>query len=172
MDFLRKLFGKEQSIVQSSSVPPQVARLILKMSDSDPLVRMDAVKELGNLRNSRAFEVLVKVYDNKSEMGGIREAALDGIWGIKPQWLPDIRGVEIVEECVGQLVALYDKTPKGEGFIAHSASAKPVEQIGERLDNAGGFDLMVLAHRRFRQQRPRAARNLEYVWDGVGSWQG
>jgi len=173
MDFLHKFFGKEKSAAQSksSSIPPQVARLMPKMKDSDPLVRMEAVKALGKMNHPTVLDVLEKVYENKGEMGGIREAALDGIERINPKWQPNISGAEILEQSVSQLVALYDQTKGGEGYLAHSVDSEPVREIGQRLYELGRHDLMVLAHRRFKKQRPNAARNLEFVWDGIGAWE-
>lgn len=175
MDFLRNLFSKKQPAPPAKGVaklPPKVERLAAKLSDENDLTRLDAVKEIGNLRDPRAFEVLLKVYENDGEMDGIREAARDAIWQINPKWLPSIPGVEIVEECVSQLINLYDKTPSGEGFVAHTVSAQSIQQIGEKLNEAGGFQLMVLAHGRFKRQRPKVARNLEFAWSGIGDWEG
>jgi HEAT repeat protein len=70
------------------------------------------------------------------------------------------------------LVACYDRTPGGEGFLKGSYGARDVEDIGRRLDISGGFQLMLDVHALFAQRRPRAARNLEMVWDGVGQWLG
>ncbi len=164
-------FGKNR-LRPAIAPSDMVAALTQRLSDTDSLRRMDAVTELAGSSDPRAATALVQVYENEKEMGGIREAALDGIWRTKPDWLPTISGVEIVQGCVTELVSLYDRSRNGEGFITHSTASKPARDIGQTLHEAGGFQLMVLAHRRFRQQRPRASRNLEHVWDGVGSWQG
>ncbi len=71
-----------------------------------------------------------------------------------------------------KLVELYDSSPRGEGFITHSSSAEPVRRIGEDLNRIDGMDAMLLAHSLFAKARPQAARNLEMVWDGIGSWNG
>ncbi len=31
---------------------------------------------------------------------------------------------------------------------------------------------MLEAHKMFAAERPRMARNLEIIWDGIGTWQG
>jgi hypothetical protein len=152
-------------------LPDSMSRLAAKLNDPDMLVRYDAVVEIGNLKDPRSFDLLLDVYMNKKEMDGTREAARDAIWKFDPNWVPNLQGIEILDECVNQLISLYDQTPKGEGFITHSNSAQTVEQIGEKLNEAGGFSLMVLAHGRFKNERPKAARNLEFVWEGIGKWQ-
>jgi hypothetical protein len=55
-----------------------------------------------------------------------------------------------------------------------SPSAEPVKEIGRKLNEAGGKDLMLRAHAIFSANAPGPglARNLEMVWDGVGSWRG
>ena len=153
-------------------MPNNIKRLVAKLKNQDSIIRLDAIEELGNLKDHRLFDIFLKVYENKEEMAGIREAARDAIWKFDPKWLPNIQGVEILEKFISKLISLYDKTPNGEGFRAHSTSARPVEKLGEKLNEKGGINLMVLAHGLFKLHRPKAARNLEFVWDGVGYWQG
>jgi hypothetical protein len=74
--------------------------------------------------------------------------------------------------AVDRLVALYDESPRGEGFITGSGQAEPVRNVGSQLNDLGGFRLMREAHALFAEKRPRAARNLEMVWGGIGSWGG
>ena len=47
-----------------------------------------------------------------------------------------------------------------------------MRRIGSILHEMGGMDEMLEAHARFKMLRPRAARNLEMMWDGIGSWRG
>lgn len=75
-------------------------------------------------------------------------------------------------KAVDMLVNLYDKSPNGEGFVTVSREAEPVREIGKELDELGGFKLMQEVHALFAQIRPRAARNLEMVWNGIGGWLG
>jgi hypothetical protein len=56
-----------------------------------------------------------------------------------------------------------DRTRRTDRLIRLSA---------ERLFESGGFELMKEAHALFAGERPRMARNLEMVWDGVGTWGG
>jgi hypothetical protein len=77
-------------------------------------------------------------------------------------------------EAVGLLISIYDRTPRGEGFLTsdYSKEAENVRRIGSILHEMGGMDEMLEAHARFKMLRPRAARNLEMMWDGIGSWRG
>jgi hypothetical protein len=77
-----------------------------------------------------------------------------------------------LNSLVDQLVALYDKSPRGEGFLTDSVESQPVREIGKKLDELGGKELMLKVHTRFAQKRRAAARNLEMVWDGIGDWRG
>jgi hypothetical protein len=64
----------------------------------------------------------------------------------------------------------------------HRRSGKPrnrtrrtdrlIRLSAERLFESGGFELMKEAYALFAGERPRMARNLERVWDGVGTWGG
>ena len=78
----------------------------------------------------------------------------------------------LLTECVQELLRLYRQTPGG--FLTDSAAAQPVRVIGKKLDEAGGFELMLQAHELFAANSPGMglARNLEMVWDGIGGWRG
>lgn len=77
-------------------------------------------------------------------------------------------------EAVDILISLYDSTPRAEGFLTSDSGKKAnlVRQIGEKLNEMGAMDEMLEAHARFKMFRPRAARNLEMMWDGIGPWRG
>jgi hypothetical protein len=94
------------------------------------------------IANPRAFNVLVKVYENRDEEVKVRIAALDGILETNPQWMPNIPGTEILEESVSQLVTLFDQTAtNGKEFIDQSMRTEAAREIGERLNaRGGGFD--------------------------------
>ena len=79
---------------------------------------------------------------------------------------------QILDECVDELVSIYTRNPGG--FLSDSPSAKPVKDIGRKLNDAGGMDLMLRAHEIFSAKITGIglARNLEMVWDGIGSWRG
>lgn len=83
-------------------------------------------------------------------------------------------GEDIIEISVNQLVRIYQFSRRGEGFLSGTRSAEPVQQVGNRLNDAGGFNLMLIVHQQFAETYPvrGAARNLERLWDGIGSWQG
>jgi len=77
-----------------------------------------------------------------------------------------------LDGIIDKLIALYDNSPRGEGFITDSIQAKPVREIGQSLFDSGGKELMLTIHSMFKEKRPFVARNLEMVWDGIGTWRG
>jgi hypothetical protein len=82
--------------------------------------------------------------------------------------------VSSVEEAVARLVAIYEVCP--EGFVVGSGSKgeEEVRRVGKFLNEKGGFELMKQAHADFaRRCRIRGApRNVEFLWDGIGGWEG
>jgi hypothetical protein len=77
------------------------------------------------------------------------------------------------EEAAEVLAWLYDRSPyRGGGFVKVESPARPVREVGQHLDEHGGFRLMREAHSRFSALRPAMGRNLEMVWDGIGTWGG
>ena len=86
----------------------------------------------------------------------------------------DINVDVIATASVEHLIRLYSSSPKGEGFLVGSNSAERVRMVGELLNKVGGFQLMLVIHKHFASsyQVYGAARNLEMVWDGIGSWRG
>jgi hypothetical protein len=86
----------------------------------------------------------------------------------------DINVEIIAKTSVEHLIRLYSSTPKGEGFLTGSSAAERVRMVGEFLDKAGGFQLMLEVHKQFAAvyNVVGAARNLEMVWDGIGGWAG
>lgn len=79
---------------------------------------------------------------------------------------------DILSESVDELVRLYSNNP--DGFYSDSPKAEPVKEIGRRLNALGGFNMMLQAHEMFssRTNILGASRNLEIIWDGIGSWRG
>lgn len=78
------------------------------------------------------------------------------------------------EEAVAGIVFIYRRHPQGfvQGF--GGAPEQELRRLGEMLNEKGGMDLMRAAHAEFsaRCEIRGAARNLEFVWDGIGRWQG
>lgn len=78
------------------------------------------------------------------------------------------------DEAVDKMVSIYREHP--QGFVQGSGGAPEQElrRIGEMLDQRGGMDLMRAAHAEFASRCGvlGAARNVEFVWDGIGSWMG
>ena len=75
-----------------------------------------------------------------------------------------------LDQAARVLAQLYDSTP--EGFVVGTPGADRLRDVGRQLDAMGGFEMMRTAHTAFAAARPRMARNLEMVWDGIGSWRG
>ena len=80
----------------------------------------------------------------------------------------------VTEEAARMLLELYRQKPGG--FLADEEAAEPVREIGERVNEAGGMDLMLETHKVFAAKcdeiGPGLARNLEMAWDGIGEWRG
>lgn len=76
---------------------------------------------------------------------------------------------ELLDECVDEIVMLYMDNP--DGFLMGSSRAEPLRDIGKKLNEAGGFDMMLQAHS-MATRRGVNSRNLEMVWDHIGSWYG
>ena len=76
---------------------------------------------------------------------------------------------KVLKECVNEIVRIYSRNPGG--FIMHSPESQPLRDIGQRLYDAGGMELMLQAHR-IATMHGVNGRNLEACWDGIGSWAG
>lgn len=78
------------------------------------------------------------------------------------------------KSAVNRLLDIYKRHP--QGFIQGSggASEQEIRNIGQRLDDLGGKGLMLAVHADFAAHCPcpGAARNLEFMWDGIGTWLG
>lgn len=153
---------------------PAIEPLIATLNSLSEDVRETAARVLGQIGDARALEPLIVAL----KKGYVSMAAIDALKQANPQLKIEIEAV-IAEaakvemgKLVERLVALYDGSPHGEGFLVYSSEVQPVRAIGQTLDTLGGFKLMLEAHALFAQYRPRAARNLEMVWDGIGNWQG
>ena len=76
--------------------------------------------------------------------------------------------------AVNRLLDIYQRHP--QGFIQGSGgvSEQQIRNIGQGLDDLGGKELMLAVHADFADHCPfpGAARNLEFMWDGIGSWLG
>ena len=172
--------------------PADLNQLAKMLKNKDRLVRERAVSALGQIGDAQVVELLVETLKDESE--SVRGAALRALEGIG--WQPANLNQRVLyaiaarnwnavfeedkttleslgwQPIVDLLIALYDQSLRGEGFLKDSYSAKPVQDIGRRLDQLGGFKLIVEVHTLFAQQQPRCARNLEMVWDRIGDWLG
>lgn len=99
--------------------------------------------------------------------------------------LPDDPRQAEAEALVVELVAMAVNDPNVNNEDAHcwlSSEQRPRSvEIGRRLDELGGFDLMLLVHDTVRQELerwgkvdnvPSLVRGLEMAWDDIGEWRG
>jgi hypothetical protein len=81
---------------------------------------------------------------------------------------------------VERLLAELIKIGRGDDFLSESRSTpgfnihcrhKRAIEIGARLDEIGGLDLMLYAYRHVRRKTSKTlGEHLEYCWDQVGKW--
>ena len=58
------------------------------------------------------------------------------------------------------------------GAYNHQCRHLRTREIGRRLNEIGGIELMKWAHKKVKKKVSKIkAEHLEYAWDGVGSWQ-
>ena len=79
-----------------------------------------------------------------------------------------------VEDAIARLISIYQSHP--EGFVRGEGGEdeREIREIGDFLNRQGGFELMRTVHAEFtrRCSTRGAPRNLEFIWDGIGGWQG
>lgn len=91
-----------------------------------------------------------------------------------------IRRAQQLRETDPEIDSLYTASVErlvAVGATALSGSRREVRAIGERLDAAGGKELMVGVLRHAdalsqRRGRGRILRTVEMAWDGIGEWRG
>jgi hypothetical protein len=78
------------------------------------------------------------------------------------------------DEVIDKMVSIYREHPQGFVRGQGGESEQELRRIGELLNQRGGMDVMRAAHAEFagRCTIRGAPRNLEFVWDGIGAWQG
>jgi hypothetical protein len=71
-------------------------------------------------------------------------------------------------------LAIYTEHPGGFLRGQGGAVEEEIRAIGQALHEAGGIELMRFVHAGFASKSgdPGAARNLEFLWDGIGNWLG
>lgn len=114
-----------------------------------------------------ALMIWSKTPSGKKAFAEIKDAAPSGTSAASKDELdPD--------EAVIELVQLYGGTREGFYASANGPGENRVRDIGRELDARGGMELMRDAHARFARMTntPGGARNLEVMWDGIGSWRG
>jgi hypothetical protein len=151
------------------------------LTESNVEKRTGGVNALSRLCDRRAVQPLIATLkDCKSE---VRLATVEALEHLKNT----IGGMEIrkaleeyskgdnwSEDIAENILAMYKKSPGGfyRGF--GWSGEKNLREIGQMLYEKGGMDLMRQVHAQFsyRCNIAGAARNLEIMWDGIGTWRG
>jgi hypothetical protein len=87
---------------------------------------------------------------------------------------PD-KNKEEVENLLAELLRIgktddFLSERPGAGFNAQSRHIR-TREIGKRLDQIGGLELMEYANRHVRRKiGKQLSSHLEYAWSGVGKW--
>jgi hypothetical protein len=91
---------------------------------------------------------------------------------IKPYSSSQAREVQVLLDellLIGKESDFLSERPGG-GFNGNCRNIR-AREIGRRLDEMGGMDLMQWVFRQVRKKMGRAmAEHLEYAWDDVGPW--
>lgn len=80
-----------------------------------------------------------------------------------------------VERLLHELIQIgkvedYLSERPGSGFNVQCRHVRAI-QIGKRLDEIGGFELMEFARRRVQRSLGiQLTSHLDYCWDGIGKW--
>lgn len=87
-----------------------------------------------------------------------------------------------VADLAAELLLMAESDPHRDTENAHSFLAdkkERVREIGQRLDELGGFDLMLVVYEHVWKMLqpvtpnwPAYSRGLEMAWDDIGSWRG
>ncbi|HEY1205238.1 MAG: hypothetical protein ABSH46_11105 [Bryobacteraceae bacterium] len=148
-------------------------------NDENPWVRSSAVERLTDQ------VLLVEIAKNGEEGESVRKAAAEKLndrslaQEVNAEIAKDredrrLRKVAEVERLTAELYRVgwcdgfLSATPGGK-FDDHCRNLR-AREIGERLNDLGGFRLMTEAHSTI-QQRQGPARQLESCWGGIGSWE-
>jgi hypothetical protein len=157
-------------IGDARAVEPLIAALKDKEGGA---VRSWAAWALGVIEDARAVEPLVAaLMDGDWSVRSSAEKALERIGGPEGERAPTQQYA--FDEAVDMLLEIYRQHP--EGFVRgeRGAAEQEIRRIGRMLHKQGGIALMRTAHAKFARQCGiyGAARNLEFMWDGVGDWLG
>lgn len=91
-----------------------------------------------------------------------------------------IKEINAIPELVEELKKMDEKSKDSQGLDEDSdegeayypiylgKNKKRVQEIGERIEKAGGYDLMLWAVKQIREE---VQHELECAWDGIGDWQ-
>ena len=82
--------------------------------------------------------------------------------------------VQLIRLAAAKLLVIYRS--RATGFLPSNNGPleQEIRQIGRALNETGGFELMLMAHAEVQRQCDvlGGPRNLEFMWDGIGRWQG
>jgi HEAT repeat protein len=151
-------------------------------------VRYAAIEALGDIGDLRAIEPLWNLHTRESnprvrgravivcgKLGLGTAIAISHISSLLKDMDVDVAADEIsrlVRELlwIGKVVGYL--TSPGEGGDAFDGRFrnKEARQIGARLDEMGGFELMQEVYYLVRRELPSEARSLESAWGYIGKW--
>lgn len=118
-------------------------------------------------------QALLELQARLREQGFLPESGGDRSSAGNVPLLP-LEGTESLTELVERLITHYRRRPDGFIVGTREPAIEDIRRIGALLEQRGGFELMRQAHAEFVQRCTLAgvARNLEFMWDGIGRWQG
>lgn len=130
------------------------------------------------LSHQRSFDILASTVPGRVRGRNEWKTFVTEVWGQSASTAPKPAGGDAVtfDRVVEMLAEIY-RRPEHQyprGIRPGSAAEQEVRRIGEALDRAGGKDLMLAVHSAFSEKGQDLfflKRDLERVWDGIGSWQ-
>lgn len=148
-------------------------------------------KTLGKFADPRAVEPLVAAlkYDHEDpDYKRIRKTVMNSLErigtpeakkAIKKKISRKAKEPSSLRKAVDRLIEIYHQNPKGFGpeedcTVGEIKCIREIRHIGRSLNKLGGISLMRKAHGEFNRRCEifGASRNLDLVWDGIGSWRG
>jgi hypothetical protein len=159
---------------------PAVEPLISALKDEDINVRRMSANALGKIGAASSIESLINALSDNDISIDVA-GALKCIGGPEVERaLKEHRTVQTVpqeyefDDAIEKMVTIYREHPQGFVQGQGGAPEQELRLIGKILNQKGGMDLMRAAHAEFTSRCAirGASRNLEFIWDGIGNWQG
>jgi HEAT repeat protein len=156
---------------KSEATLKAVPTMISALKNTNSNVRVGAALALGLINDTRTISPLISALDDENwrvqEVAALamKEKGVSASEKALDDW---------IKKLINNLVLIYQKYP--EGFVK-GKGGKPENElwlIGSILNKLGGLNLMKKAHAEFslRSDVPGSSRNLEFIWDKIGDWQG